>query len=67
MNPLLELIFDSIAHDTARSALPGAPVLEDAPRAAGVRSRVGTALHRLAARIEPGETARREPSRYRTA
>ncbi len=67
MNPLLELLFRDIAHDTPRSALPGAPVLEDAPRAAGLRSRVGSALHHLAARIEPTKPTRVEKARYRTA
>jgi hypothetical protein len=67
MDPLLRLIVRDLAHGEGRSAQPGAPVLDDAPRAAGLRRHVGTALHHLAARIEPAEPTRVEKARYRTA
>ena len=68
MNPLLDAIVKDLAHGEPASALPGAPVVaDDAPRAATLRRSAGAALHALARRIEPHDTRRVEPARYRTA
>lgn len=67
MNPLLDTIVRDLAHRTPASALPGAPVVDDTPRAAVARRRVGAALHAVARAIEPHDARRVEPVRYRTA
>ena len=68
MNPLLDTLVRELAHGTAASALPGAPVVPDTPRrATTIRRQAGAALHRLARRIEPRETHRLEGACYGTA
>ena len=68
MEPLLNTLVRDLAHGTAASALPGAPVVPHTPRRATmVRRRAGSALHRLARRIEPRETHRVEGACYGTA
>jgi hypothetical protein len=67
MNPLLHSIVIDLAHGEPASALPGAPVVDDTPRAAAARRRVGAALHAVARAIEPNDARRVEPVRYRTA
>lgn len=67
MNPLLDTLVRDLAHREAASALPGAPVVDDTPRTAGARRRVGAALHALACVIEPSDSRRVERARYRTA
>ena len=68
MNPVLDNIFRDLAHGTAASALPGAPVVAHAPRRATIlRGQLGAALHRLARRIEPRGTRRAEAASCRTA
>src|SRR5688572_11671850 len=52
MNPVLNNIFRDLAHGTAVSALPGAPVVPHVPgRATILRGQLGAALHRVAGRI----------------
>ena len=68
MNPLLDTIVRDLAHGTAASALPGAPVVPHTPaRHTVLCRRAGAALHGLARRIEPRETARVEAPCYGTA
>lgn len=68
MNPVLDTIFRDLAHGTAASALPGAPVVPHAPgRGTILRGHLGAALHRVAGRIEPHTTRRAEAATCRTA
>ena len=68
MEPLLSTLVRDLAHGTAASALPGAPVVPYTPRRATVmRRQAGAALHRLARRIAPRETHRVEDACYGTA
>ena len=67
MDHLLDTLVRDLAHGAAASALPGAPVVDDTPRTAAARRRVGAALHAVARAIEPHDTRRVEPVRYRTA
>lgn len=68
MNPLLDTIIRDLAHGTGASALPGAPVVDHAPRRATTwRRQAGGALHGLARRIEPGDTHRVEAAYHGTA
>ena len=68
MEPLLSTLVRDLAHGTAASALPSAPVVPHTPRRATiVRGLAGSALHRLARRIEPREAHRMEGACYGTA
>ena len=68
MNPVLDNLFRDLAHGTAASALPGAPVVPHIPgHATVVRGRLGEALHRVARRVEPRGTRRAEAPTCRTA
>ena len=68
MEPLLDTLVRDLAHGTAASALPGAPVVPYTPgRATIMRRQAGAVLHRLARRIEPREAHRVEDACYGTA
>ena len=68
MNPVLDNIFRDLAHGTATSALPGAPVVPHAPgRVTVVRRQLGAALHLVARTVEPRRTQRAEAATCRTA
>jgi hypothetical protein len=68
MNPVLDSIFRDLAHGTAASALPAAPVVPHVPgRSTILRGQVGAALHRVARRVEPQATRRAEAATCRTA
>jgi len=68
MNPVLDNIFRDLAHGSAVSALPGAPVVPHVPGPATIlRGQLGDALHRVARRIEPQATGRAEAANCRTA
>ena len=68
MELLLNTLVRDLAHGTAASALPGAPVVPHIPRRSTlVRRQAGAALHSLARRIEPRETHRVEDACYGTA
>jgi hypothetical protein len=68
MNPVLDSIFRDLAHGTAASALPAAPVVPHVPRRSTIlRGQVGAALHRVARRVEPQATRRAEAATCRTA
>ena len=68
MNPVLDTIFRDLAHGTAASALPGAPVLSHVPgRSAILRAQLGAALHRVARRVEPQAVSRTEAATCSTA
>ena len=68
MELLLNTLVRDLAHGTAASALPGAPVVPHIPRRSTlVRRHAGAALHGLARRIEPRETHRMEDACYGTA
>ena len=68
MNPVLDSIFRDLAHGTAASALPAAPVVPHVPgRSTILRGHVGAALHRVARRVEPQATRRAEAATCRTA
>ncbi len=62
MDPLLSTLGTQIAHTTAHSAQPGAPVVSDDTTVRRVRRGLGRGLHAVARRIEPVERPR-----YRTA
>ena len=68
MEPLVNRIIVAAAHGTALSALPDAPVVPERPaRAAALRRRTGLALHAVARRVEPRETAFVDGARYHAA
>ena len=68
MNPVLDTIFRDLAHGTAASALPAAPVVPHVPaRATNLRVQLGGALHRVARRVEPQATRRVEAVTCHTA
>ena len=68
MELLLNTLVRDLAHGTAASALPGAPVVPDTPRRGTiVRRQAGAVLHRLARRVEPREAHRVEDACYGTA
>ncbi len=68
MEPLLSTLVRDLAHGTASSALPNAPVVPYTPgRATTLRRQVGASLHGLARRIEPRDAHRVEDACYGTA
>ena len=68
MELLLNTLVRDLAHGTAASALPNAPVVPHTPRRSTlIRRQAGVALHRLARRVEPREAHRVEDACYGTA
>lgn len=68
MELLLNSLVRDLAHGTAASALPGAPVVPHPPqRSTLIRRQAGATLHGLARRIEPREAHRVEDTCFGTA
>ncbi len=68
MELLLNTLVRELAHGTAASALPGAPVVPHTPRRSTlIRRQAGATLHGLARRIEPRDAHRVEDACYGTA
>ena len=68
MNPVLDSIFRDLAHGTAASALPAAPVVPHAPhRGTILRAQLGAVLHRGARRVGPHATHRAQAATCGTA
>ena len=68
MELLLNTLVRDLAHGTAASALPNAPVVPHTPRrSTRIRRQAGAALHRLARRVESREAHRVEDACYGTA
>jgi hypothetical protein len=68
MELLLNTLVRDLAHGTASSALPGAPVVPHTPRRRTlIRRQAGARLHGLARRIEPRDAHRVEDACYGAA